>query len=209
MVSFLQRPSEENLLISTEAYGNAKRQLEILSRSYRKQYGADFVTLLPTNILGKKKELRTDGPVVESLIAKALISKKTNTPFICRGSGKPVRQFCYAEGKLLLILSFMTHIQFFLDLAKVILWALDSYSDDAPLNVAGPEISIKELAEKVASMVGCKGEVAYDLSYSDGPLKRTVSIEKLKSLWPAFESTDFTIALTKILSDLPRVREGE
>jgi GDP-L-fucose synthase len=94
-------------------------------------------------------------------------------------------------------------------LAKVILWALDSYSDDAPLNVAGPEISIKELAENVASMVGCKGEVTYDLSYSDGPLKRTVSIEKLKSLWPAFESTDFTIALTKILSDLPRVREGE
>ena len=85
--------------IITEAYGNAKRQLEILSRSYRKQYGLDSVTILPTNILGKRKELRTDGPVVESLIAKALISVKSSTPFVCRGSGTPVRQFCYAEGK--------------------------------------------------------------------------------------------------------------
>merc|ERR1719409_194354 len=44
---------------SYEAYGNAKRQLEILSRSYRKQYGLDSVTILPTNILGKKEVLRT------------------------------------------------------------------------------------------------------------------------------------------------------
>ena len=87
----------------TEAYGNAKRQLEILSRSYRKQYGLDSVTILPTNILGKKKELRADGPVVESLIAKALISAKSSTPFVCRGSGTPVRQFCYAEGKHIIL----------------------------------------------------------------------------------------------------------
>ena len=85
----------------SEAYGSAKRQLEILSRSYRKQYGSNFVTLLPTNILGKKKELRADGPVVESLIAKALSAKNSNIPFVCGGSGKPVRQFCYAPGMMM------------------------------------------------------------------------------------------------------------
>jgi GDP-L-fucose synthase len=170
---------------SYEAYGNAKRQLEILSRSYRKQYGLDSITILPTNILGKKKVLRTDGPVVESLIAKAIISLESNTPFVCRGSGKPVRQFCYSE-----------------DIAKVILWALDSYSDGAPLNVAGPEISIKELAEQIALLLGLKREVVFDSSYSDGPLKRTVSTEKLRRLWPEFQSTDFIIALKEILRDV-------
>jgi len=84
----------------TEAYGSGKRQLEILSRSYRKQYGCNFVTLLPTNILGKKEVLRTDGPVVESLIAKALNAKRSQTPFVCRGSGSPIRQFCYAPGRV-------------------------------------------------------------------------------------------------------------
>jgi len=88
---------------SYEAYGSAKRQLEILTRSYRKQYGCNFVTLLPTNILGKKEVLRTNGPVVESLIAKAVNAKKSETPFVCRGSGKPVRQFCYAPGRILLL----------------------------------------------------------------------------------------------------------
>lgn len=91
-------PNYTKYILSSEAYGSAKRQLEILSRSYRKQYGRNFVTLLPTNILGKKEVLRTDGPVVESLIAKAVCAKKSKTPFVCRGSGKPVRQFCYAPG---------------------------------------------------------------------------------------------------------------
>lgn len=91
-----------------------------------------------------------------------------------------------------------------LDLARVILWALDYYSDDAPLNVAGPEISIKELANKIACLLHLKGEVVYDLSYSDGPLKRTVSVEKLQELWPEFRPTDFTTALKAIIQDLKK-----
>ena len=96
------------------------------------------------------------------------------------------------------------HWTFSLDLAKVILWALDSYSHDAPLNVAGPEISIKELAEEIASLLDLKGNVLYDLSYSDGPLKRTVSVEKLRRLWPEFQPTDFNTALKEILQDLKK-----
>ena len=91
-----------------------------------------------------------------------------------------------------------------LDLAKVILWALESYSDDAPLNVAGPEISIKELAEKIASLLDLRDEVVYDLSYRDGPLKRTVSVGKLRRLWPEFQPTDFNTALKEILRDLKK-----
>tara|TARA_B100000519_G_C14226452_1_gene430253 strand:- start:192 stop:410 length:219 start_codon:yes stop_codon:yes gene_type:complete len=72
------------------------------------------------------------------------------------------------------------------------------------LNVAGPEISIKELAEEIASLLDLKGNVLYDLSYSDGPLKRTVSVEKLRRLWPEFQPTDFNTALKEILQDLKK-----
>lgn len=168
-----------------EAYGSAKRQLEILTRSYRMQFGSNFVTILPTNILGKRKDLRVNGPVVESLIAKAINAKETNTPFVCRGSGKPVRQFCYAP-----------------DLARVLVWALDSYDDNDPLNVAGEEISIKELSESIASLINVQSEVIYDLSYSDGPLKRTVSTKKFEKLYPTFIMTEFTAALESIIRGL-------
>ena len=87
-------------------------------------------------------------------------------------------------------------------MAKVVVWALDSYNDEDPLNIAGPEISIKELAERIASLVGLESDVVYDLSYSDGPMKRTVSVDKLKSIWPEFESTTFAAALESIISEL-------
>ena len=70
------------------------------------------------------------------------------------------------------------------------------------MNVAGPEISIKELAEQIALLLGLKREVVFDSSYSDGPLKRTVSTEKLRRLWPEFQPTDFIIALKEILRDV-------
>lgn len=87
-------------------------------------------------------------------------------------------------------------------MAKVIVWALSSYDEEDPLNIAGPEISIKELSENIASLIGLKSEIVYDLSYSDGPLKRTVSVDKLKSVWPDFQPTDFATALRSIIADI-------
>ena len=82
------------------------------------------------------------------------------------------------------------------------MWALDAYNEVEPLNIAGPEISIRELSEKIAELLDLKTDVVYDLSYGDGPLKRTVSVDKLSSLWPEFEPTDFTTALQAIISNL-------
>jgi GDP-L-fucose synthase len=119
------------------------------------------------------------------LIAKAVNAKRSETPFVCRGSGKPVRQFCYAP-----------------DLAKVIVWALESYNEEEPLNIAGPEISIKELSQRIASLVGIESEVVYDLSYSDGPYKRTVSTEKLYTIWPEFQATEISTALESMIQNI-------
>ena len=82
------------------------------------------------------------------------------------------------------------------------MWALDSYNEEQPLNIAGPEISIKQLAENVATLIGVESGVVYDLSYSDGPLKRTVSTEKLNRMWPEFEFTSFSNALTSIINEI-------
>jgi len=84
----------------------------------------------------------------------------------------------------------------------VIVWALDAYNEEDPLNIAGPEISIRELSENIAQLVGLESDVVYDLSYSDGPLRRTVSVDKLSNFWPEFEPTDFNAALKTIISGL-------
>jgi hypothetical protein len=84
----------------------------------------------------------------------------------------------------------------------VIVWALDTYNEEDPLNIAGPEISIRDLSEKIAHLVGLESDVVYDLSYSDGPLKRTVSVDKLSKHWPEFEPTDFNAALKTIICGL-------
>ena len=139
---------------------------------------------------------------MESLLAKAINAKKTNTPFVCRGSGEPVRQFCYAPGESSPTV-FCTALNLsFLDLAKVIVWALESYNEEEPLNIAGPEISIKELSQRIASLVGIESEVVYDLSYSDGPYKRTVSTEKLNTIWPEFQTTEISTALESMIQNI-------
>ena len=87
-------------------------------------------------------------------------------------------------------------------MAKIIVWALDSYNEAEPLNIAGPEISIKELSRKIASLVGVERDVVYDLSYSDGPLRRTVSTDKLQMVWPEFRPTEISTALENIIKDI-------
>lgn len=98
--------------------------------------------------------------------------------------------------------SFLSLADFSVDLARVLVWALDSYDDNDPLNVAGEEISIKELSESIASLINVQSEVIYDLSYSDGPLKRTVSTKKFEKLYPTFIMTEFTAALESIIRGL-------
>ena len=96
-----------------ESYAFAKRHLEILARSYRKQYNCNFINIIPSNIFGPIENAREDGPVVEALIKKCYNSKKNDENIICRGSGKSFRQFCYAP-----------------DLARVLLWTLENYNDE-------------------------------------------------------------------------------
>jgi GDP-L-fucose synthase len=167
-----------------EAYGLSKRVLETLSRAYRKQFKDNFVTVVPTNIFGCVDTYRDDGPVMDAFISKAMHSARTGQPFVCRGTGTPLRQFCYAP-----------------DLAKVLMWVLDNYDEPEPLNITGQEISIREVAFAVAKQFDVDENVKFDSSFPDGPLRRTLSDAKLRSMFAEYSPTSFNEALKIICAD--------
>ena len=172
-----------------EPYAMSKRVLETLSRAYRSQFGNNYVTVVPSNIFGSLNALRDSGPVIDALIGKAVSARQSNCAFIVRGTGKPLRQFCYAS-----------------DLAKVILWMLDNYDDAEPLNVVGEEIAVGEVAKHVARIFGIEDKLTFDATYPDGPLLRTLSDDKLRRLMPTYEQTPFAEAIqvicTQIMKDM-------
>ena len=148
-------------------YAMAKRELDMLSRWISKETNTKCVCVLPSNIFGPGGDFTVkDGPVAHALIRKCLAAKADGLALPCFGTGKPLRQMLFSE-----------------DFAKILLWALVKYEDaDEPVNVAGPEISVKELAETVASVVGFQGQIEW-LGDMDGALRRTAATTKLNGLY--------------------------
>lgn len=174
-----------------ETYGTSKRTLEILSRAYRKQFNKNYVTIIPSNIFGSIVDLRDDGPVIDALISKALKSSLSESAFICRGSGAPYRQFCYAP-----------------DLARVLAWALDNYDDSEPLNVAGNEVNVGEAARVIARAFNVEDKLIFDESFTDGPIYRTLSDAKVRQLFREYEQTSFETALQEVIQTTKRANRS-
>jgi len=171
--------------LNYESYGTAKRQLELLSRYYRKQYNCNFITVIPTNIFGPKDQYRLNGPVVEALIAKCIKASTTNTDIVCYGSGQVYRQFCYSK-----------------DLSKTLLWILDNYNDDNPINITGHEISIKELAITIAKKFNVQNKLIFDTSYPDGPVYRTLCDDKLVDIYKDYQKTDLKQSINEVINTI-------
>jgi GDP-L-fucose synthase len=174
-----------------EAYGLAKRALAALSRWYAAQHGDDFVTVLPGNFFGAHGDFgASTAPLVNALIAKATAAAAVAgagaeagaggpaaspppPPVLhVMGTGKPLRQLMHAR-----------------DLARALLWALEHYAGGPPLIVAGPEHSIREVAEMVASATGFAGELTFDTGAVDGPLRRTADASAFAAACPDFAFT--------------------
>eukprot|EP01116_Phalansterium_solitarium_P011654 TRINITY_DN273_c0_g2_i1.p1 TRINITY_DN273_c0_g2~~TRINITY_DN273_c0_g2_i1.p1 ORF type:complete len:741 (+),score=281.80 TRINITY_DN273_c0_g2_i1:80-2302(+) len=166
-----------------DTYAYSKRMLDVLSKGYREQYGLNFVTVLPTNIFGPGATFRTNGPVIEGAICKTLSAMDTNGNVTMFGTGKPVRQFIYNY-----------------DLAKLLVWTLHNYNDAETINFTGDEVSIFDIANLVVKLAGFQGKLEWDTSKGDGALKRTVSDEKLRNLYPEYKPTPFAEALEATVS---------
>ncbi|HLK59149.1 MAG TPA: GDP-L-fucose synthase [Chthonomonadaceae bacterium] len=144
---------------TNHAYATAKLAGIALCQAYRQQYGVDFITVIPANDYGPGDDFSADNAhVVSALIRKMHMAKQEGAAYVTVwGSGQARREFAYAD-----------------DLADACLFAMQNYSDAAPLNLgSGEEVSIAELAEAVRAVVGYTGELQFDTTRPDGmPLKR-------------------------------------
>jgi len=146
-------------------YGVAKKSVLVGAQAYREQYGLDAIFLLPANLYGPRDNFHeTNAHVIADLIRKmsADVDK-----VVLWGDGSPTREFLYVE-----------------DCAEGLVLAAERYDGGEPINLgAGKEISIRELAELVADVVGFEGTITWDASMPNGQPRRSIDATRAKELF--------------------------
>jgi len=166
--SLLEGPLEP----TNEWYGVAKIAGVKLCQAYRRQYGCDFITVVPTNLYGPGDNFDPlQSHVIPALIRKLhdAVEEGRETVAVW-GTGKPRREFMHVD-----------------DAADAAVFLLRHWSAEEPINVGtGEDIGIAELAETIARVVGFKGRFAFDLSRPDGAPRKALDASKLLALgWRA------------------------
>jgi len=148
-------------------YGIAKRvQLEML-KAYRTQYDFNGIFLIPVNMAGEWDNFKDESShVIPAMLKKFHAAKLTGAPSVTLwGNGSASREFLYAG-----------------DCAQAILLATLQYNDPAPVNIGtGREVTIRELADKVKSVVGYEGEIKWDTDKPNGQPRRCLDVSRAKS----------------------------
>lgn len=180
---FAPQPLKEEYLLTgeleptNEPYAIAKIAGIKMCQSYNRQYGTKYISVMPTNLYGPNDnfDLHTSH-VLPALIRKFHEAKETNAPYVeVWGTGTPRREFLYSD-----------------DLADACVFLMNNYEGNEIVNVGvGEDISIKELAEKIKSIVGYQGEIKFDTTKPDGTPRKLVDVSKINSLgWKASISLD-------------------
>lgn len=153
---------------TNEPYAIAKIAGLKLTESYRRQFGVDYVSVMPTNLYGPGDNYHPEhSHVIAALIRRIHEAKLENKPeVVVWGTGTPRREFLYVD-----------------DLAEAIVMVLDRYSDDMHINIgSGEDITITELARLVAQVVGYSGAIVYDRSKPDGTPRKLLDTSRIKAL---------------------------
>jgi GDP-L-fucose synthase len=171
---FSEQPIKEEYLLTgsleptNEAYAIAKITGIELCKFYRRQYGVDFISAMPTNLYGINDnfDLNTSH-VLPALIRKIHEAKIYNQKeVIMWGTGKPKREFLYVD-----------------DLADACLYLMEHYSDELHVNVGtGEDIEIRELTYLIKDIIGYEGSIVNDLSKPDGTPRKLLDVSKLHQL---------------------------
>jgi len=168
---------EEELLTgplepTNEWYAVAKIAGIKLCQAYRRQYGCDFISVMPTNLYGPGDNYHPENShVVSALIHRFHLAKQEQTPCVTVwGTGKPLREFLFVD-----------------DLADACVFVLEHYSGEQHVNLgSGEEVSIAEFARLVAEIVGYRGELLFDPSRPDGTPRKLLDSGKLARMgWRA------------------------
>src|SRR5881397_3751905 len=181
---FAPQPIPETALLSgplepmNDAYAIAKIAGIKLCQAYCREYGANFISAMPTNLYGPNDNFDLEtSHVLAALIRKAHEARMRNDQrVIVWGTGKPRREFLHVD-----------------DLASACLLLLEKYDSPDIVNVGyGEDISIRELAELICEVLGFDGELAWDSSKPDGTPRKLLEVSKLRALgWkPAISLRD-------------------
>ena len=172
------QPMKENCLLTSElektneAYALAKisglKYCEFLNR----QYGTDYISVMPTNLYGPNDNYHpTHSHVLPALIRRFHEAKLQGLPSVtCWGDGSPLREFLYVD-----------------DLANLCVFLMNNYSGNETVNAGtGQELSIAELTRLVARTVGYEGEILWDTSKPNGTPRKLLDVSKARALgWEA------------------------
>ncbi len=145
-------------------YGLAKKMLLVQAQAYRQQYGFNAIFLLPVNLYGPGDNFDpASSHVIPALIRKYIEAQESGQEeVVAWGDGSPTREFLYVE-----------------DAAEGILLASEHYNQPDPVNLgSGFEISIKDLSETIADLVGFKGRIGWDTSKPNGQPRRALDITR-------------------------------
>lgn len=168
------QPIREDSLLSgplestNKPYAIAKIAGIELCQAYSREYGANFISAMPTNLYGPGDNFDLDSShVLPALIRKAHEAKINNQPaFTVWGSGSPRREFLYVD-----------------DLADALAFLLENYDSPEVINVGcGKDVTIRGLAEIVSEVVGFKGELIFDPSKPDGTPRKLLDTSRLEKL---------------------------
>lgn len=168
---------------SNSAYAMAKLSGIELIKSYRREYGHKWFSVMPTNIYGPNDNFDLEtSHVFPALIRKFVEAKELNAESVTIwGSGTPKREFLHAD-----------------DLARAILLCLAHYDSDELINIGtGVDITISDLAQKISKCADYRGKIIYDSSRLDGTPQKKLDISKISALgWQPEISIDDGIMLT-------------
>lgn len=157
---------------TNEWYAIAKIAGIKLCQAYRRQYGRDFISAMPTNLYGPHDNFHPDhSHVIPGLMRRAHDNKvKGNNGMTVWGSGKPRREFLHVD-----------------DCADALVHLLVHYSGDEHVNVgSGVDYSIEELASLIMDVVGLSGQITFDASMPDGTPRKLTDVAKLRDIgWVA------------------------
>jgi len=180
--------TEEQLLTgplepTNEWYAVAKIAGIKLCQAYRRQYGSDFISAMPTNLYGPHDNFDlASSHVLPALIRKFHDARGTDTNEVeIWGTGSPMREFLHVD-----------------DLADACLFLMENYSDDSHINVGtGVDLSIRELAEKVRQIVNPSASLRFDTSKPDGTPRKVLDVSRLRNLgWSPSHDLDSGIRST-------------
>ncbi|MEU5369677.1 GDP-L-fucose synthase [Streptomyces sp. NPDC005951] len=164
---------EESLLTgelepTNEAYALAKIAGIVQTRSYRRQYGASYISAMPTNLYGPGDNFDLEtSHVLPALIRRFHEARRDGAPEVTLwGSGSPRREFLHVD-----------------DLAAACVTLLEAYDGDEPVNIGcGADLTIRELAETVRDVTGYQGRIAWDASKPDGTPRKLLDVTRLNAL---------------------------